>query len=584
MGTYRVNALVNQSSLDECSVIAVGDMVLPYFSSSVAGDPDLANLVVYLEDSGGMPVGNRVRYSTDPLAEPAGNVPGQENPADEPGDIEPAETAGAGETDETTDSMETGTTKITKTDDTKVADRGVKAPVVVEDLLIPVNNFSARLPPFPIPEDIEIGHYTLVFEIRGKQELLSRAERPILYTGDREFTSGGIHYYLPGLYGSKHLVPPGLTVMLETQVNYGEGLEPYIVWYNGTRKIGEGYVSGGAGRLLWKAGQQTGFHTIRAELFPFKPQSSRSQNPIKGIAKELSLPVSAEIEGTPAIKSGDFLYYYHLTGDLRETGTGTDLRHAEKTTPLWYPIEQSYGLALHKGDSYEASQTTLDLSALSSGTGLLRFFIRFSPLSEGTIMSALLGKGADPIAIRFFLKENALYLELERGEEKALSDPLELKGTRGSFMGVVLDAEIRETALRVSLTPADSLSSAGILPSVDVLSSVAALSSADSPPLADPRTLPQTGETAPSAETAASLWVAELELNSPLYGDLRSWLGQATEQGAPESRASPSKATAPIAVVDDFSALFRVFTRTTNGESPPQEAPAGEAADEIEAD
>jgi hypothetical protein len=570
IGTYRVNALVNHSSLDECSVITADDTILPYFSSSVAGDPDLANLVVYLEDSGGKPVGNRVRYTTEPVpaaettTENTVDASKTDTPATEgsPGLEKPLETAES--------PSESGVPK--SGDETAAVPAGtVTDPSTAHSLVIPVNNFTGQLPPFPLAGDIEIGYYTMVFEIRGKQELLGRAERQILYTGDQEFSSGGIRYYLPGVYGNRHLVPQDLNVMLETQVNYGEDLSPYIVWYNGSRRIGEGFVSDGVARILWKASRQTGFHTIRAELFPLEPQKAA-----KGIVQELSLPVSSQVEETPplAARSNEFLYQYQLSGDLRETGTGAELsrEHTGTGTPLWYPAAQIYGLALKNGDSYEASPRVLDLTAISAGdkTGLLRFFVHFFPLSEGTILSAMLGYGPNAVTLRLFLAENALYLEAEGGGGRILSDPMEIDGAYASFMGLALDVEIRKTGLSLSFVPADS----SLLPQVPPETGVPATAS------------PETGVPAPPARQEmgeAPSRGLELELNNLPQGELRSWLGTppGTEEQTVENLDGPASTLkkappvpAPVAVIDDFSALFRLSPVGDNDEAPAQTAAA----------
>ncbi|MDR2376305.1 MAG: hypothetical protein LBD96_07700 [Treponema sp.] len=557
LGTYHVNALVNHSSLDECSVITAGDTILPYFSNSVAGDPDLVNLVVYLEDSGGKPAGNRVRYTTGP-------VPAVEDTL-EGGDVsEPETSLETGQLSETAKNLsESG--KAGSDDETAADYAGiVKDPSFAGGLLIPVDNFSGQLPPFPLARNLEIGYYTMVFEIRGSHDLLSRVGRQVFYTGNQEFTTGGIQYYLPGVYGNKHLVPQGLNVMLETQVDYGEDLKPYAIWYNGSRLIGEGFVTGGVAQVIWKASQQTGFHTIRVEVFPFEPHVG-----VKGIAKELSLPVSSQTEENRPLSAQDgaLLYRYQLAGDLRETGTGAELNRKntgkntppEKNVPLWYPVEQVYGLALEDGDSYEASPKTLDFSTISSGdtAGLLHFFIRFFPLNGGTILSAIFDYGIDPVALRLFLAENALYLEVEGEGKRILSDPLEIEGARASFIDLALNVEIQKTGLTISFEPADS-------PLVSQVPPEAGKQDAVQIPL-------------PEQEDSRARSI-ELELRKPLSGELRSWLGKADqpEEKAGESpvpadeKSGSSPVFSPIAVVDDFFALFRVSTETYDGQTAVQ--------------
>jgi hypothetical protein len=541
IGSYQVNALINHTSLDKYSIIAVEDTVLPYFSNSVAGDPDLVSLVVYLEDSEGKPAGNRVCYTTEPV------------PVERSGKTEYMEAA-----------SKSGADTDTEDDETEKPGAVVQDSAAVHDLMVPVNNFTGQLPPFLLPRNLEIGYYTMVFEIRGRQDLLSRSTRQIYYIGNQKFENGGIRYYLPGLYGNSHLVPQGLKVLLETQVEYGEGLEPYIVWYNGNRRIGEGFVKDGAARLFWKAPQQMGFHTIRTELFPLMPQAA-----MKGRIGELSLPVSAGTDENTAalIQNGYFLYRYQLAGDLQEAGAGVELNGTKGTAPLWYPVKQTYGLALNAGDYYEAPLGILNSGEGSPGNGggFFRFFIRLSPLNDGPVFGARLGTMVHSVVIGLFVKGNALHLELEDQNEKIQSTSLEINGVEGSFTGVIIDVEIRETGLGVYLETADSPYSA---PDHEFESS------------------PGNGE----AIQRLSSRGLELSLDAPLQGELHSWLGtretpnvkdrenpvnpgsvsnsrspvphSVSDSESKGEQADSPAATKPVAVIDDFIALFCTVVKT----------------------
>ncbi|MDR2444955.1 MAG: hypothetical protein LBD44_03350 [Spirochaetaceae bacterium] len=61
--TYKVNALVNGLSLDECAILSNESRVLPYLDFNVKGDPDIASLVIYLKDYMGKEAGFRTRYN-----------------------------------------------------------------------------------------------------------------------------------------------------------------------------------------------------------------------------------------------------------------------------------------------------------------------------------------------------------------------------------------------------------------------------------------------------------------------------------------------------------------------------------------
>jgi hypothetical protein len=534
IGSYQVNALINHTSLDKYSIIAAEDTVLPYFSNSVAGDPDLVSLVVYLEDSEGKPAGSRVYYTTESV---------------------PAERSGKPEGGESV--SESGAETGTEGSEAEGPGVVVQDSAAVHDLMIPVDNFAGQLPPLPLPRNLNIGYYTMVFEIRGRQDLLSRSSRQIYYIGNQKFENGGIRYYLPGLYGNSHLVPQGLKVLLETQVEYGEGLEPYIVWYNGNRRIGEGFVKDGAARLLWKAPQQTGFHTIRTELFPLMPQAA-----LKGRVGELSLPVSAGTDENAAdlLQNGYFLYRYQLAGDLQEAGTGAELDGTKAGAPLWYPAKQIYGLTLNAGDYFEAPLGVLNPEGGSSGDdgGFFRFFIRLFPLSDGPVFGARLGNTAQSAALGLSVKENALYLELEDQDEKIQSTSLEINGAAGSLTGVIIDVEIDETGLGVYLETADSPYPA---PGHELESS--------------------SGNGKAAVIRRLSSRRLELSLDAPLQGELLSWLGT---RETPDDRENPvnsgseyegeqadSPAVAgPVAVIDDFTALFCTVVETGGEDLPPQ--------------
>jgi hypothetical protein len=487
-GTYQVSVLVNQLSLDEYSIISAGDELFPYFASPVGNDPDLTSLVVYLESSGRKAVGNRVYYT---LEAPPVKESEEKSPKDAQDDQ--------------------------------------------DDHIIRVDDFTSKLPPFPLPVDLAIGSYTLVFEIRGKEDVLSKISRPIYYLGDKVFTTEDIRCYLPGLYENNHLVPQGVTVMLETRVSYDKDLDPYIIWYNGAQRIGEGSVAAGAAQLLWKAPQQTGFHIIRAELFPFKPQTS-----LKGKIRELSLPVSPKNEGTkPLIAQTEKMRYHdRFAGDLQESQTGVELSRRPNTStdendPLWYPGEQVYGLALRGGEFFESSPSLLEFSP--DDEGRLRFLLRFLPLERGVILSGILGSAGNAVTLSLSLADEGLLLSLEgQGQAASLTGPLAAAETGPSFAAAEIIVKIRKNSITALLDLGDA---------------------------------PRPAENSPdTAEGPRQADRAEITLNEPVSGTLRSFLGN-RKTPSPKTSAEQETKTPDVpaageltAVVDDFVVLFQSST------------------------
>jgi hypothetical protein len=232
---------------------------------------------------------------------------------------------------------------------------------------------------------------------------LYRVEKPVYYIADAEFTLNDIQTYRPDFAdGSSPLIPPGTNIILEAQVVADKRLSPYVVWYAGKQRIGEGSLSNGSSQLLWKVPQQSGFHSIRVEVFPFNPgsQVSGRTQTIPGKIKELSLPISSKYEGRGyfAQNAETLIRWYQLRGDLHDTTAADgDLAAQNKTAPKWQPHISNYGLAVGPQDVYILPEVIFlplrtGTSASPSGDtigGISRgqILLRFAPVSEGVIFS-----------------------------------------------------------------------------------------------------------------------------------------------------------------------------------------------------
>lgn len=281
------------------------------------------------------------------------------------------------------------------------------------DTLVEVGRLDKGLPPFRFPETLPVGQYNIVFQVQGERGILYRIEKPIYYIADAKFTLNDIHIYHPDFAeGPSPLIPPGTNIILEAQVIADKRLSPYVVWYAGKQRIGEGPLSNGSSQILWKVPQKSGFQSIRAEVFPFKPINGASQA-ISGKVKELSLPVSSKFEGKGHFTENaeTLIRWYQLRGDLHDAaGTGGELAAQNKIIPKWRPYTSNYGLAVGPKDVY----TLPDVNFLpqkvppdtpdSGARG--QILIRFAPLSEGVIFSGRFARGDTSSSV------GAPYLEL----------------------------------------------------------------------------------------------------------------------------------------------------------------------------
>jgi hypothetical protein len=414
--TYQVSAIVGETTLENCSVIGKDDTVQPVFVDSVVNDPDLTGLLVYLRDSEGERTGRKVYYLLKNAENPVWEDVPEQSPAGEGPENEENQEGG----------KETGNS------------------VTGSEIFIPVSRLDRHLPAFPFPENLEIGNYFLVFEALGGKQTLYRTERHVYYIGDAKFALDDIQSYFPWISAGTYLIPPGLAVMLEAQVSADERLDPYIVWYDGKRRITGGRIADGTDRLLWEAPGQTGFHTIRAEAFPFNPAEvspgtgnsrtiGRSSLPeLRGKVRELALPVSAR-EGKPGfLASGEeeILHWYRFAGNLRDSlaGNTKDKDLGGNGDLHWVPSEGIYGLSVKTGNTYQLPRLSFAVNKDKEGGG--RFFLRVKPVAEGTLFTGSFKAAGSPgnaLTMDMVYREKSLQLILESEDSKtAVSLPLDM--------------------------------------------------------------------------------------------------------------------------------------------------------------
>jgi hypothetical protein len=347
---------------------------------------------------------------------------------------------------------------------------------IPEDEIVQVKQLDQYLPAFRIIEDLEIGRYNLVFQVMGKgtDGILYRTFKPIYFLGDAKFALEDIQSFLPMAVTGGRLIPMGINVMLKTEIRADERLDPYVIWYNGKKVLAQGRVSGGANYLLWKTPEKTGFHNVRAEVFPLLPED-RIPNNMIGKIKELSLPVSSKSEGKKQFdgyeSSGEFIGWYQFWGTLIDAKAPDNAQRRlvplYSQSPRWIPFNAMYSLFVGRDDSYLLPGAPFKLARNEEGTG--RMYFHLAALSEGSILSIRFAgqdtspqKSADQggpgetadgtAALDLFLAGDALILRIA-SEDASREESLELDGDdSGEFITVEVifaiapdrfDAELR---------------------------------------------------------------------------------------------------------------------------------------------
>jgi hypothetical protein len=150
----------------------------------------------------------------------------------------------------------------------------------------------------------------------------------------------------------------------------------------------------GANRFMWKAPEQTGFLTIRAELFPFMPaHEDPSVKPAAGTALEMSVAVSSRGQHTYFNRpKKDMFRLYQFWGDLQDS-LNPGRPDMALNSPLgqeirWVPADGIYGLALAEGDTYSTPDFPF---TIRNGEGSGQILLHFKTLAEGHIMKFSLG-------------------------------------------------------------------------------------------------------------------------------------------------------------------------------------------------
>jgi hypothetical protein len=336
--TYKVNAQFNNIPLDECSFVRSGGKIRPFFEKPVSDDPDVTSLLVFMKNSNGAVTGQKVLYSLYDEAEQ-------------------------------------------------------------DELLVTVNSLDEALPLFPIPENLPIGRYTLVSQVMSRRDVLQKIEKPFYYMDNNVFSFENINVHLPGVNDNPLLISKEMTVMLEAKLNFNGRTDPYIIWYNGKRKVSEGKYSAGAGNFLWKASEQSGFYSIRAEVFPIE-----NHNGLAGYQKEISLLVSAKTVDLNLV-SGDIpqlVQWYVFEGNLNDLKMLNSAEQHPKPVVngalQWIPSNGVYGLATGNNSITLPKvqfNTEIQYNESIIRRGIWQTLFRFKSLNEGAVFSVLFESSPD---------------------------------------------------------------------------------------------------------------------------------------------------------------------------------------------
>ena len=429
---YKVNARAGDLPIDEFSFISANIKIQPYFEDVVSRDPDVTALMVFLRNSKGEVAGWKVIYTLEDADIDIAyteDYPDTDNQDDNyyadfsnenlnsDNEIFVNENENPeNNTDEANeDNDEIINNKNDKNDENyfdEVTAAGEKTESndkyrYGDELYIPVKSLDYDLPHFPMPPDLPMGRYTLVSQIMSGNQILHKSEKEFFYLADVNFSFDSIQVHQPGIALSSQLITKGTVIMLEAKLDFDSRLDPYIVWYNGKKILSEGSYSEGAGTLLWKAPDQVGFSSIRAETFPVIDRLG-----LAGYQKDISILVSSKKSETYFLfeDSPDLLHWYLFEGGLSDSKTKNPadkaLRPAGDYSPKWMPSGGIYGLA-SGSDAYALPK----ISFVNKGNESWKILFCFKPLNDGGILSVQFGPLFD-VSLNLSMTDKNLILSL----------------------------------------------------------------------------------------------------------------------------------------------------------------------------
>ena len=387
-GTYKINIQINGNPLDECSYAKHSDKINPYFAEPVSDDPDVTALMVFLRNSKDEIVGLKVLYNIKPDGEEIEETEAIKNEAAEESSEE-----------EITEDAEMPADEIVFPASYKNGD----------EFIISVVSLDKELPAFPMPQDLLVGRYTMISQVMSGKDVLQKTEKTIFYLGKTVFSYTGINAYLPGIADSLQLIPRGTIVLLEADLEFDKKLDPYIVWYDGKNKIDEGHYSSGMGQLFWEAPEQSGFFSLRAEIFP-----SENFEELAGYNKEISLLVSSKEIDLHLISENitQLVNWYKFEADLKDSKMPASADRVIKQTAgkklKWMGMNGTYGLTSGYNNIFNLPKT-----AILNKDNDWQILFRLNSLNSGGVFSVLFDSSASGnVRMHFYIEGSNLILIL----------------------------------------------------------------------------------------------------------------------------------------------------------------------------
>jgi len=132
------------------------------------------------------------------------------------------------------------------------------------------------------------------------------------------YVTGG--YKIDGISSFPPTIQPGSRILLQADLSFPEGADPFIRWPQDGQLLGRGRVSEGLAQVSWQAPQAEGVYPVQVELYPTSPVGGQDFPFSSSLALSAKLYVTA-VSASPSDELAPRESYYalfHFDGSLED--------------------------------------------------------------------------------------------------------------------------------------------------------------------------------------------------------------------------------------------------------------------------
>ncbi|MEE9308324.1 MAG: hypothetical protein V3V57_12450 [Spirochaetia bacterium] len=172
--------------------------------------------------------------------------------------------------------------------------------------------------------DLETGQYTIEFTVHSEEGVIEKEHLSFFYIAGQ--------YDILGITSFPPTVMAGHESVIEADLLYPAGSNPYIRWTQDGTILATGPVSEGFQSITWPAPEEEGVYSIRVEMFPVPPPAGGDFSFSSSLSLTARLYVSTKsiLTEDELVPEDSYYSLFHLNGSLANTGVlGTEAAQKE---------------------------------------------------------------------------------------------------------------------------------------------------------------------------------------------------------------------------------------------------------------